>query len=1114
LGGSVQFRILGSIELVDDGNLAIAVSAPRDLAVLGALLVNAGQVVPRKYLIEAIWGQWPPRTARDQLYTSISRLRRLLSGCGVATITTLPTGYRITIGPDNLDWQLFEKAARAARIARDEGRREAAIEHFRQAESMWRGEALEGVSSELLHRTAAALNEERIRALEDCIDLEIDIGRGRDVIAKLSGLVERHPLRERLHGALMRALAQGGRRGEALEVFRRAHRLINDELGIEPSAALTELHRRILRGEEGGNPVRRATAAKPPPSTREAARSTATATSPPQELPADIAGFTARTPQLNELDGLLRAAGPMPAVVMIAGMPGVGKTALAVRWARRISKRFPDGQLFVDLRGFAQQPPTPSVDALAGLLLSLGVPPSSIPPDEISATNLYRTLLAGKRVLVLLDDAYSVEQLRPLLPSSPGSLALVTSRDRLSGLISRHGAHRLTLDVLPAEDARTLLTRLLGGDRIEAEVQAADELAQLCGFLPLALRVTAANLMDRPHHTLAAYVDELRRSQPLADLANDGDDRTSVPMAFNISYRTLPSDAARMFRLVGLVPGPDITPPAAAALADTTHAAAGRMLQRLARAHLISERQPSRYQFHDLVRSYASSLTASEDSERDRRAAIQRLVGWYLAVADAAAATLYPQTLRLPLPQPQDLQSIDVSETGPAREWLETERRNLVAAVPHAAEMGFPALAWHLAFRLRRFFWNAGHAAEWQSVAGVALVAAQADSSLPGQVTARLSLGDLHAVHSRHREATDDYETAAALARRAGWKEAEGAALGAVGSRYLMAGELVQAEEALERRLMLVREGDQPGVLAATLGNLANIYRQQGRLPEAFAYHEQALALYQDMGAVAELAGALSNLGELAHLLGRLDEARQHLTRALTSSREVGSRVAETHALMGLAGVHRDSGRLVDALEAAVDASAMAAQAGGSLVMIAASHALASVHVAAGRGREGTNHFLAALRLAQDVSHVGYQAVSHAGLAEACYLQGETRQARWHAEQAIECSRKSGFRLPEGAALGALATVAESIGDHAAAREHALAAVTEHRATGHRLAQAQALLTLSRSHRATGDSATADGLAREAAELYRAAGTSLPAQLSHRMHDEPADPAQSRDDNP
>jgi DNA-binding SARP family transcriptional activator/tetratricopeptide (TPR) repeat protein len=1096
----VHFRILGPIEVVGHDDAVVPIGAPRDLAVLGALLLNAGQVVSRAYLTEVVWGEDPPRTARDQLYTCVSRLRKLLGSRTSASIGTLASGYSLTVAPDQIDRLVYDRAVRAARAARDDHQCDAAVQHFRRAERLWRGDALDGVDSDVLRRAATLLNEERVSALEDCIDIEIQIGRARQVVPELVELIGRYPLRERLHAALMWALSHDGRQGEALEAYRRLYRMLQDELGIEPSRQIVELHQRILGGEAGGSTTGRdldrpvTTAGTRPAPQRQAVASHP----PPRELPFDVPNFTARHDELARLDALL--PGPDTAgstLVVITGTAGVGKSALAVHWAHRIGARFPDGQLVVDLRGFAGQAPLEPVQALSTLLLSLGVPPGRIPAEETPAAKLYRTLLADRRVLILLDDAGSAAQVRPLLPGAGTSLVLVTSRDRLSGLVSRDGAHRLFLDVFSTEDARSLLSRMLGPEPVRAEPAAAEQLSRLCGHLPLALRVAAANLVDRAQRSIAGYVDELSASHPLDHLANDGDD-PAVRTAFDLSYRALPAEARRMFRFLGVIAGPDITVPAAAVLAGTTADTARARLDHLARTSLVGEHQPGRYRPHELLRAYAVALTATEDPEDERRAAVQRLVGWYFSVADAAATTLYPETLRLTHGPPTPGPVVDVGQPGKARSWLEAERLNLVAAVEQAAGMGLPSLAWHLAFRLRRFFWSGGHPAEWQTVADKALAAATADGSPQGQVTARLSLGDLYSVLSRHRDAAEQYHTAAALAREAGWAAGEGACLGAVGARYLMAGRLGPAEEALTRRLVLARQERRPGVLAATLGNLANIYREGGRLDEAIHLHEEALVLYRDLGATPESAGALSNLGDLAHLRGRLGEAAGHLTRAITLSREVGSRMAEIHAALCLAGVHRDAGRRASAMKVATEAVAMAGATGGPQVAIRALNMLASIHVFAGRAAKGLEHHHNALHQAQQADHVGYQAVSHAGLAEAYLLRSEAERASWHAEQALAYARESGFRLPTGEAFSVLSGVAHRAGDHAAAERNARAALQEHRATGHRLGEARALLELGLVLRDSGDGTNGDKCCDEAVQLYRDMGAQPPEHLRER----------------
>ena len=454
----------------------------------------------------------------------------------------------------------------------------------------------------------------------------------------------------------------------------------------------------------------------------------------PWELPPDVVGFTGRDEHLKRLDELVpgdeRAA---PVIVAIAGMAGVGKTSLAVHWGHRVRGHFPDGQLYLNLRGHSNDSPVTPLEALSNLLRALGVPGEEIPVDQQAAAGRYRSLLADRRVLILLDDAADADQVRPLFPAGPGCLVMVTSRDRLSGLVARDGAHRLSIEQLTPGEARTLLSRILGPERAQAEPDAVDELARACTYLPLALHLAAVDLTNRAMPTIADYVVAFRTGDRLDALEVDGDERTGVRRAFDMSYRTLNESARRLLRLTGLVPGPHLTAEAAAALLGCSVRHAARLLEQLAAAHLLGQRMPGRYGCHDLVRDYAAGRAKAEDPAGLRSEALLRLYLWYLSSAATAAKMLYPHRLRLPLPS---IASTDVTvwiafeDDAAAWTWLDTERDNLVGVIRQAARFGPRRIVWQLADVLRGYFWLGMHTVDWAEAARLSLAAAEADGDV------------------------------------------------------------------------------------------------------------------------------------------------------------------------------------------------------------------------------------------------------------------------------------------------------------------------------------------------------------------------------------------------
>ncbi len=483
----------------------------------------------------------------------------------------------------------------------------------------------------------------RLTAIEERAEIMLMLGRAAATAAELTGLVREHPLREALRGQLMLALYRCGRQADALATFADGRRVLVEELGLEPGPGLRRLHEQILAADPAlGPPAATVTLAGPEH-----------IWAAPAQLPGDVDAFTGRAGELASLDKLAAmigppggagppGAGPAATVICVSGTAGAGKTALAVHWARRVRAAFPDGQLYVNLRGYDPGQPVPAGDALAGFLRALGVPGQDIPRDVDERAAAYRTLLDGRRILVVLDNASAVEQVRPLLPGSPSSLVLVTSRDSLAGLVARHGARRLDLDRLPQQDAVALLRALIG-DRAEIQPDGTATLARRCARLPLALRVAAELAAASPAMTVAQLAGELADEQRRLDLLDaGGDPGSAIRGVFSWSYGHLPDEEARAFRLLGLGPGPDIDARAAAALTGTPPAQASRMLELLARTHLIHRTRPGRYGLHDLLRAYAAGLAAAGDAEGERQAALTRLFDYYLAAAAAAMDILVP----------------------------------------------------------------------------------------------------------------------------------------------------------------------------------------------------------------------------------------------------------------------------------------------------------------------------------------------------------------------------------------------------------------------------------------------------------------------------------------
>ncbi|MEN3358001.1 MAG: hypothetical protein V7637_1983 [Mycobacteriales bacterium] len=844
----------------------------------------------------------------------------------------------------------------------------------------------------------------------------------------------------------------------------------------------------------------------------------------PAQLPADVAAFTGRGEALDRLDALLSAgpSGHATAVVIsaITGTAGVGKTALAVHWAQQVRSRFPDGQLHVNLRGYDPGPALRPIEALARFLHALGVPPEQVPVDLEEAAGLYRSLLADRRMLIVLDNAGHPDQVRPLLPGSPGCLVLVTSRDQLAGLVARDGAQRLTIDVLTPAEAGTLLRRTLGADRVAAEPAAAAELARLCGHLPLALRIAAANLTDRPGRSIESFAAELAAGDRLSALGVAGDEQAAVRAAFDLSYATLAAPARLLFRRLGLAPGPDITAPAATALVapaatDQPGAAdqpADRVLDRLTAAHLLGQPAPGRYALHDLLRHYAAERAGQDDSGADRDAAVRRLLGWYLHTADAAARVLYPTMIRLDLPAA----GADAAPPGAfadhieARAWLTAERDNLLAAIRYAAEHGPRPVAWLLADTIRGYFWHARYTVDWLETAHAGLAAATADGDLQAQAGMQVSLGMAYHCLERHSAAVEHYTAAADLARRAGWVRGQLASIGNLGNAHADLGNLRQAAECHTEALELNRQAGQVTGQLAMLCNLGVVYQRLGQLHRAAECETEAVAIAVRLGSPAGEAAAIGNLGGMQHDLGALDQAEANLTRALDLHREIGNRYAETHTLLDLAAVHHDAGRNTDALETAQQARAIAQETGARRIEADILNLLGAIHRTLGHAQQAVTYHQQALRIARDADAQLVQTAALIGLAAAHRDRGQTAKAAAYAREALDTAREAGYAVLDGNAHATLASIHLATGDVDAATGHAQAALEIHRETGHRLGQAGALTVLGQAGQQAGDPAAATAHWRQALEITTGCGadsTELRALLSpatDRRADSPA----------
>ncbi|MEU5694714.1 BTAD domain-containing putative transcriptional regulator [Actinosynnema sp. NPDC020468] len=888
----LEFGVLGPLQVLADGRqLVIGRKGMRGL--LAMLVLEANRVVPIDEIVDCLWADDPPATARTIVHGYVSRLRRMLEQAdpaGSARILTTPPGYQLAVDPWRLD---FHRARQLVSSARGKPAPIRA-QLLRESLGLWRGQVLADVPGEPI---TTDLEELRLAAVEERIEAELELGRHLELVGELRQLVGEYPFRERLVAHSLRALYRSGQRADALEAYQRFHRRVVDELGIDPGPELRLLHEQVLRDDPALSSAQEPVALVPPRA----------GVVVPALLPAAATGFIGRDEELAWLDRLCDSRDPnATTIAVLSGAPGIGKSELAVTWGHRRAEQFPDGLLFAALNGFSpdRDPVEPS-EVLSRFLLALGVPADGVPREVDDRVGLYRSVLAKRRVLVVLDDAWEPEHVRMLLPPGAGSVVLVTSRRRMESLVVSNGARLLTLDTLHEDESVRLVDQVVGKPVSEQEPVAARMLVELCGNLPLALRIAAAKLVSSPEWTVEALVAQLSRDDLRLRALDLPDTGVGVGRALAVSYRNLPPELAETFRAAGLVPGRWVSPHAVAAVCRVDLGTAAGRLADLADAHLVVEQWRGGYVLHDLVRLYAREVLG------DGRPDLRRLVDHYLAACDHARRLVRPASDGLDFAFENG--SARPATAAQALSWFDKEWPNLIALVHAGAEAGLHREVWQLVRLVYTYCVTRLVGREWHAIAEFGLVSARVSGDRRGEMLV------LHAMHAMNRrlgtvrgtlpDALLAHEIAVSLGDSRYLVMTLDQVASALSAEERDAEALRYHREAVE---IARREGDALGE-ATVLNNLAQVEQRLGHLEAAVRHQFQAMEVHHRNGDERAYALAVDNLAELYAELGLTAEAEDHARQGVELARGGSMQFEEAFGRQVLGSVLAQRGETVAA---------------------------------------------------------------------------------------------------------------------------------------------------------------------------------------------------------
>jgi DNA-binding SARP family transcriptional activator/tetratricopeptide (TPR) repeat protein len=1010
----MEFRVLGPIELWSAGQRQ-DLGPARARCILAVLLLTPRTIVPVETLIDRLWDTRPPPKARESLSVYLARLRASLRQAVGDSVLLVgrAQGYVLEVDPEAVDLHQFRRLRRQADALSASGDYDHAAALLREADGLWRGEALAGIRGDWIARMRDGLEEERRAAILERVGCELARGRHTDLIGELRRLLAQYPLDETLVAHQMTALYGSGRPADALSLYRETRRRLVDEQGTEPGPVLSELHQRIL-GRDPGLAVRPA-GQRPAPA------------APPDTLPPEAPEFVGRREELGVLTG---EHGSVPGIAVIEGMPGVGKTALAVRAARLMSGNYPDGTLYLDLH--SGDPGSPSLDpaeALHRLLRMMSGPATQIPNAIGDRVALWRAQLSRRRAIVILDDAARPDQIRPLLPAPGQCRLLITTRRRLADV---GDVYTLTLDVLAEGDAATLFRQIAGEDRTREADQVA-KVVRLCGRLPLAIQLTASRVAQDPQLSLTDLVEEL--SQSPARLGGSSAACPEVMSAFDLSYHALEPDQQRFFRRLGASPCASVSLPAAAALDGRTPAEAEKALVTLLDYHLLTQAPNGQFRFHDLIRGYAAVRAARDDPEAEQRQAIGRLLDYYLHIADHADRVLHPFRHRQPVAATQPpAASPPVATEEDAASWLESEWCNILQAAQHAGRHEWKQKCADLTHVLADFmeirtYWNEAIAAHT-----LALEACR-DLADPARIAqASLALSAVHQQSGRYEAARQSAEEAAAICRSLADPKGEADALDQLG---LVHQRTARSREALayfrEAWLLYLGAGDQRGV-ANALGHSGIACWHLGRYPEATDHLSRALSLYCDVGDRRGEAKTLNNLGRIHLYRGYHRDALDAYQRSLQIFREIGGAQHEAIVHHNIGSVHHYKGSFEEGLAACRQALAIYRSIGDLLDEADVLNDIGAIYQSAACYDEALVHHDKARLIAEEIGNLSQQLIAIRNIADIQRCSGQYGKAFDHYHAALRLAREIGDLYEEGKILEGIAESTLSTQEPAAAR--------------------------------------------------------------------------------